>query len=304
MKSALYIGRFQPFHNGHLDAVKQIVNAGYERVVLGIGSCQEKRTSKNPLSYDERKSLIESAFGNQNIDYDILSIPDFGDDLLWTNYVVNNLNFDTVFTGNDWTQKCFEEYSKKQVYRLNQQMQICATDIREKIVNNGNWQELVHENVANNLMKNGLEKIIVNCCRPELKTPYLAVDGIVETTGGIVLIERLNEPFGYALPGGFVDIGESCEDALVREMSEEVCLDVRDLNLFGMYSAPLRDPRQHIASCVYVCKSNGIPKAADDAKKVFVVPIEKLGEYDLVFDHRKIIDDYIKSTSRLSKVVQ
>lgn len=136
-----------------------------------------------------------------------------------------------------------------------------------------------------------------------IKTPHLSTDGIIklydksETFKGIVLIERLNKPFGLALPGGFVDIGESVENALVREMKEETSLDVKIESLQNIYSNPNRDPRFHTASVVYVCKSYGIPRACDDAKEVFVYALDKLPLEKLVFDHRKIIEDFLKNES-------
>lgn len=135
-----------------------------------------------------------------------------------------------------------------------------------------------------------------------IKTPFIATDGIIKLYNnknkflGIVLIERLNKPYGLALPGGFVDIGEKVEDALVREMKEEVSLDVSIEKLLNIYSDPKRDKRFHTVSAVYICKSNGIPKAADDAKKVFVYALDKLPLDKLVFDHRQILEDYLKDT--------
>jgi len=133
-----------------------------------------------------------------------------------------------------------------------------------------------------------------------IKTPYLTVDGIIELYGsddllrGIVLIERKNPPHGWALPGGFVDIGERVEAALTREMKEETSLDVTIEQLLGVYSDPSRDPRFHTVSVVYVCKAYGTPKAEDDAKALHVIPIEGLAELPLVFDHREIIRDYLE----------
>jgi len=134
-----------------------------------------------------------------------------------------------------------------------------------------------------------------------IKTPHLSTDGIIKVFDkndffkGIVLIERLNEPHGLALPGGFVDIGESVENALVREMKEETSLDVKILSLQDVYSNPNRDPRFHTASVVYVCESKGKPKAQDDAKEVFVFPINEIPLEKLVFDHKKIVEDFIKN---------
>ena len=132
------------------------------------------------------------------------------------------------------------------------------------------------------------------------KTPYLTTDGIVEIYNasekllGVVLIQRKNIPLGLALPGGFVDVGESVEDAVVREMKEEISLDVEIKELFGIYSDPTRDERFHTASVIYVCKAYGIPVRADDAKEAMIIPLEDLELNKLVFDHGKILDNYLK----------
>ncbi len=138
-----------------------------------------------------------------------------------------------------------------------------------------------------------------------IKTPLVAVDGIVmlydreENFNGIVLIERKNSPYGMALPGGFVDIGESCENALVREMKEEISLDVEIIRLLGVYSDPKRDPRFHTVSAVYICKAYGEPKAADDAKKCFVYLPDEIPMEKLVFDHAQIIKDFMEAINTI-----
>ena len=129
--------------------------------------------------------------------------------------------------------------------------------------------------------------------RPE--TPLLAVDIIIELIDraekSIVLIERRNPPFGWALPGGFVDVGESLEQAAVREAREETCLDVKLKILLGCYSNPQRDPRGHTVSPVYIAEARGVPQAADDAKNLRCVPVNELPD-ELVFDHGLILSDY------------
>ena len=132
-----------------------------------------------------------------------------------------------------------------------------------------------------------------------IKTPFLSVDGIIELYKeemfeGIVLIERLNPPLGMAIPGGFVDIGEKVEDAVVREMKEETDLDVSIRSLLGIYSDPKRDPRFHTASVVYICTAEGIPRGLDDAKEAIVYTKEKIPFDKLVFDHAEILRDYLK----------
>jgi len=140
-----------------------------------------------------------------------------------------------------------------------------------------------------------------------IQTPFVAVDGIIKLYDyhddfqGIIFIERKNPPHGIALPGGFVDIGESCENALVREMKEEVTLDVEIESLLGVYSDPSRDERFHTVSAVYICKAKGTPKAADDAKKVFVYKVEDIPMDALVFDHAKILQDFKAQALSTSK---
>jgi len=130
-----------------------------------------------------------------------------------------------------------------------------------------------------------------------IKTPFVSVDGIVElyengVFQGIVLIERKNPPHGWALPGGFIDIGETVEHALMREMKEEISLDVTIKRLLGIYSDPSRDTRFHSISSVFICTAEGRPLAADDAKTVRVVSGEEALKMTLVFDHHQMILDY------------
>jgi len=134
----------------------------------------------------------------------------------------------------------------------------------------------------------------------EIKTPLLAVDVIIrlwegESFRGIVLIERKNDPKGFALPGGFVEVGESVERAGIREMKEETGLDVKISRLLGVYSEPERDPRGHVVSVVLVADAQGSPEAGSDAKRVHVFPLEEIPFDRLVFDHARILKDFIRS---------
>lgn len=122
------------------------------------------------------------------------------------------------------------------------------------------------------------------------KNPAPTVDIIIETAGGIVLIERKNPPHGWALPGGFVDYGEAFEDAARREAVEETGLAVTLTLQFHTYSDPKRDARQHTASTVFIATADGQPVAADDAKRAGVFSQDSLP--DLVFDHVRILRDY------------
>lgn len=140
----------------------------------------------------------------------------------------------------------------------------------------------------------------MNSLKHKIQTPHIAADGIIkifddkENFKGIILITRKNPPLGLALPGGFVDIGERVEDALKREMKEEVSLDVTILKLLGVYSDPKRDERFHCVSCSYICKAYGKPIAADDAKTAKIYSLSEIPFDKLVFDHKQIIKDFIK----------
>ena len=135
------------------------------------------------------------------------------------------------------------------------------------------------------------------------KNPAPTVDIIIETGGGVVLIERKNPPHGWALPGGFVDYGESFEDAARREALEETGLAVSLVIQFHTYSDPGRDARQHTASTVFVATASGYPVAADDAAKAAIFHRQNLPE--LAFDHQRILREYFhyKETGTLPSIL-
>ncbi len=122
------------------------------------------------------------------------------------------------------------------------------------------------------------------------KNPVPTVDIIIEVDNKIVLIKRRNPPHGWAIPGGFVDYGESYETAAAREAEEETGLTVTNLQQFRTYSDPDRDPRQHTASTVFIAEADTVPRAGDDAVEAKLFTEEHLP--GLVFDHAKIIADY------------
>jgi len=130
------------------------------------------------------------------------------------------------------------------------------------------------------------------------RNPVPTVDIIISYQNGIVLIERKNPPPGWALPGGFVDYGESLEAAAVREAREETNLEVELTGQFHTYSEPRRDPRQHTISTVFSAIGRGILKAGDDAGKAVIYGPDNLPE-KIAFDHRQIIHDYFMSVKQL-----
>jgi ADP-ribose pyrophosphatase YjhB (NUDIX family) len=123
--------------------------------------------------------------------------------------------------------------------------------------------------------------------------PFSTVDIIIESADmGIVLIERSNPPFGWALPGGFVDYGESLEKAALREAKEETNLDVFDLKQFHVYSQPGRDPRFHTIATVFSAKAKGAIKARSDAQDIGIFYFAQIKKMKLAFDHNQVIEDY------------
>ena len=144
-----------------------------------------------------------------------------------------------------------------------------------------------------------MSKKTIRCskCGNEIEVyqnPIPTVDIIIEVKrNGIVLIKRKNPPYGWAIPGGFVDYGESLEEAAVREAKEETNLRVKLIKQFHTYSDPKRDPRHHTISTVYIAKTKGIPKAKDDALEVAIFNESNLPD-EIAFDHRSILEDYFR----------
>ena len=126
------------------------------------------------------------------------------------------------------------------------------------------------------------------------RNPYVAVDAIIRVKGGakIICIKRKNPPYGLALPGGFVNYGESAEDAIKREVMEEVGVRLDLLAQFHTYPAPDRDPRHHTLSVVFIAWSEDEPKAGDDAAEVLLVNTLDIPKLEFAFDHAKILEDW------------
>jgi len=128
------------------------------------------------------------------------------------------------------------------------------------------------------------------------ETPKVAVDAVIWNRSSIVIISRMYKPFGFALPGGFMDIGETCEEAVIREAREETSLDCSIINLIGVYSSPDRDKREHIISVAYNLRADGgYLRAGDDAKHAQFISVADLcmNKLQMINDHHKILMDGI-----------
>ncbi len=128
--------------------------------------------------------------------------------------------------------------------------------------------------------------------------PFVTVDAIIEVPTGIVLVKRSNPPLGFALPGGFVDYGESLENAVRREAVEETGLELQDLRQFHTYSDPSRDARFHTITTVFSARAQGLPRAGDDAADVRVVTASEIHDLPFAFDHRQVLEDWLAARQR------
>jgi 8-oxo-dGTP diphosphatase len=142
----------------------------------------------------------------------------------------------------------------------------------------------VFEKAANGYLRHFLDVLLWG--------PFVTVDALIELPGGVVLVTRSNPPLGYALPGGFVDYGESLETAVRREAMEETGLELQELEQFHTYSDPSRDPRFHTITTVFSAQADGSPRAGDDAAAVRVVPIDELEGLRFAFDHLQVLRDW------------
>lgn len=147
--TALFVGRFQPFHLGHLKAIKEIMKENRE-IVIAIGSAQEKRTLENPFSANERKRMIEDAMKEAGIkNYKIISVRDIGNDERWARELRRLADFDVVYTMNPWTERCFRKIGvpvrKHELYDRNK---YSGTEIRKRILKKQEWKDLVPKNTA------------------------------------------------------------------------------------------------------------------------------------------------------------
>ena len=148
MQRALFIGRFQPFHNAHLLDVKRILK-GADEIIIAVGSSQEKNTLENPFSYNERKQMIQNVLKKDKIkNFKIYPVPDLYNDKKWIEYIKKNLpKADFFYSGNEWTLKCFKKFDSK-VKKIKLIKGINSTIIRDKIIKGEDWKNLVPKEVA------------------------------------------------------------------------------------------------------------------------------------------------------------
>ena len=152
----------------------------------------------------------------------------------------------------------------------------------------------LYDQEASGVFNTGVIKYLKHVTEELQNGPFNTVDAIIEIDGGVVIIKRSNPPFGWALPGGFLDFQESLEMAVVREAKEETGLDIYDVKQFHTYSDPSRDARFHTIATVFSAKAEGKPSAGDDAAALKVITEKDIGGIDFAFDHKQILQSYFK----------
>lgn len=297
-KTWLFITRAQPgLHTGHLDGIKQAVEQGITNLVIGVWSANKEFTSDNPFTYEERKQMIHLC-KSALIDVTkviVGPIPDFEDNnSSWLNYIMTQFpHFEYVITGNPWVQGIFKETDKK-IIPLEIREVVKSSTLRSHIAM-GNVDDLstyLPQEVVDYLSSINAVQRMKDIFKLERKTPSLVVDVVfLDQEGNLILIDRKNFPKGLALPGGFVDYGESPEQAVIRETKEETGADISVQDLIGVFGEAERDPRHHNVSVAY----KGIYTwwdivAWDDAKAIIKVKPEDIETMVFAFpDHKEII---------------
>ncbi|MFZ2151360.1 MAG: NUDIX domain-containing protein [Candidatus Absconditicoccaceae bacterium] len=298
-KIGLFITRCQPgFHDGHIDSINEAINAGMDRIIIGVGSADKEFTKDNPFTYDERKKMIELSLKEfiPNLGIAIYPIPHSNDGEQRKNYILKNLpKFDYIISSNPMVREGFKD-ANKLFFQTSITTNTRASVIRNKI-SMGDYQylyQVLSKKVVEYLKNIKAFERLRDIFKDERVTPNIVTDSVFcDKEGRLVLIQRKNHPQGIALPGGFVNYGESTEEACIRKAKEETGADIKIIRLVGIYDNLSRDPRDHNISAVYLGKlvGNETDRSSGN-KKVLKVDLEKIDEIDFAFpDHKKMILD-------------
>ncbi len=292
-KIGLFIGRFQPFHLGHIDALNQARKYGVTEFFIGIGSSNKEHTAENPFTYEERNTMITKLLKSLGTKFTIYPLPDMESDEDRKEYIFKNIpKFDVVVSGNPWTSSIFKKI-KYPLCPIKITKDIKSTSIRHMLhIWDSEWlKTLVPWQILTYLQYIKTAKRLEKYDRNEHIGPSVAVDGIILTKDKkIVIIQRKFEPIGYAFPGGFIDYWETAEYALMREMKEEIGVNVRIRKIAGIMSDAKRDPRRHTIGIVYIADIiSGKLRAGDDAKSLKLMKIEDAKKLKMVAGHDKFL---------------
>ncbi len=296
-KTGLFITRAQPgLHAGQVDGIRQWIAQWITKIIIWVGSANKEFTSENPFTYEERKHMIELSAQEvlQNIDVEILPVPDLWDNEKWRNYIFNNApDFQYILTGNARVQEVFKGTDKK----------IIPLEIRQFV----KWSTIRWNLATRNI--EALEKVLPSWVvkylweirafqrlreifNAERKTPSLVVDAVfMNEVGKLILIQRKNFPEWIALPGWFNDYGERGKDAAIREVKEETWYDIEIVEELWVRDEPNRDPRAHNVSRAFKAKIIWwTANAWDDAKSIIEEDPKNLDNIIFAFpDHKEMI---------------
>lgn len=299
-KTWLFITRAQPgLHYGHLDGMQQGEERGITKRIVGIGSANKEYTAENPLTFAERKKAIEitsKALCN-SMNTEIYPVPDFWDNEKRCNYLLKELpHFEYVVTGNPRVAEIMKK-AWKEIIPLEVRKVVKWSTIRELLARREtkSLTEYMSQDLIDYLEKIQVPERLQDIFKKERRGPCNTVDVVLfDKQGKLILIERGNEPFGVALPGGFVDIGETLVTAAKREANEELNVEVeinKKSDYLWFWDEPDRDPRGHNIAHAFKAKIlSWTPKAGDDAKEIVKVGPDQIDTLDFAFpDHKEMI---------------
>ncbi len=320
--TAFWIARLQPLHLGHLDAIKQAFAQGIQKVLIGIGSSDKKGTNDNPFSADDRKKMIMDVLLAEWLadKCSVYYVMDTHDNTAWRAQIDNEIEpFSTVVSDNDYLKLLFPD---KKFIKPEMNLKMRGTTIRIALLqkNYSILSKFLHPMTVQSLDElNAFEKI-KEVFGPEHIKPRNAVDLVLKNQEGkIALIQRGHEPYGWALPGGMLDYGETTIHAALREWCEELggsCLEaeieiegnkakrgtfeIEIVRKLSYLDNPLRDPRGHTITFPFEVKIlGGTPAAADDAKsfeRLSFEEIQKIPAEERAFpDHLDVIRESMSS---------
>jgi len=294
-KKGLVIGKFEVLHKGHEEMLRKVSeNRNIGCIITAIAT-----NKKNIFSWEERKSMLEEITKNLEKPFIFYNVPDINNPPVYAEHVrriiqVPSLDEVILFTGNPHTANCFKDKCKIKLVKT--KYPYSSTRILEMVgVDDENWEKQVPESTKKFINANkGIERIKEYFTIYPLiqKMPYLTTDAIMEYQDGIVLIERKNPPYGWALPGGFQEMGLTTNENSIKEAKEETSLDFEVKGMLGIYDDPLRDIRAHAITIVYYGNGRGALQAADDAKDAKVFKYNEIPWEKIAFDHAKILKDY------------
>ncbi len=304
-----YLGRFNPFGLHHEGVIKHIRSWGIDDLVIGIGSAQYNHVHKHPskpwvadpFTYLERERMIRLVLGDS---VEIQPVEDVHDIQYWASRVVSQLKPDVYFTNN---QREAEEIARLgvRIERFPTIPGVSATRIRKMIIDCEPLDGVLDSKVIAYLDEIGARERLISLemldkrggMLMKKKHPRMATDCIVEVYDrgefrGIALIERKHSPYGWAIPGGMLDYGLTLKENAVKEMSEELKVDVEITDYLGYYDDPKRDPRWHIVTHTFIGRTEQEIGWGDDAKNSRVFKVEDYPNEFAFVDHPRILKDY------------